>query len=140
MGEPTVTTTAHYPFQRLAECFNSVSNVLARSAVVHLTSLRVDCPRVSPLQQTANRVICFESNCQCVHYFRVFGQKYYDCQCLGFSTCAHILIGAFAHGGCQYTVRESAPKTDWNENPRPHRGIEPASVYCLAFRSVVLPT
>ena len=37
-------------------------------------------------------------------------------------------------------VRESALKVDWEKNPLPHRGLEPASVWRLAFQSDVLPT
>ena len=44
---------------------------------------------------------------------------------------------AIAHWGCTDTVRESALKVDWEKNPLPHRGIEPASAAC---RSDALPT
>ena len=36
-----------------------------------------------------------------------------------------------ACGGCINTVRESALRVDWEKNPLPHGGIEPASVACL---------
>ena len=43
---------------------------------------------------------------------------------------------AIAHGGVR-TPEESALKVDWEKNPLPHRGIEPASAAC---RSDALPT
>ena len=39
--------------------------------------------------------------------------------------------------GCTDIVRESKLKVDWEKNPLPHRGIEPASAAC---RSDDLPT
>ena len=39
--------------------------------------------------------------------------------------------------GCTDTVEESAPKVDWQKNPLPHQGTEPASTAC---RSDALPT
>ena len=56
--------------------------------------------------------------------------------------CTEMLIHAIAHGEggggcCTDTVRESALKVDWEKNPLPHRGIEPASAAC---RSGALPT
>ena len=38
---------------------------------------------------------------------------------------------------CTDTVRESALKDNWEKNPLPHRGIEPASAAC---RYDALPT
>ena len=43
-----------------------------------------------------------------------------------------------AHWGCMNTVRESALKVDWEENPLLHQGIGPASVFCLAVQSSTL--
>ena len=45
----------------------------------------------------------------------------------GYLTCAQMLTHAIAHEGCTDTVRESALKVDWEKNPLPHRGIEPAT-------------
>ena len=42
-------------------------------------------------------------------------------------------------GGCTDTVRESALEVDWERNPLPHWGLEPASVLRLAFQSDALP-
>ena len=39
----------------------------------------------------------------------------YGCQCLGFLTCAQMLMHAIAHGSCMDTVRDSALKVDWNK-------------------------
>ena len=36
---------------------------------------------------------------QCVLYFRL-SKHWYGCHCLGFTTCAQILMHATAHGGC----------------------------------------
>ena len=51
-------------------------------------------------------------NSECVQYFPVSKDCGYGCQCLGFLTCAQILMHAFAHGGCTDTVRESALQAD----------------------------
>ena len=59
----------------------------------------------------------------------------YGCQNLEYLTCTQILMNAIAHGGGTDTVRESALETDWEKNPLPHRGFEPASVLRLAFQS-----
>ena len=49
----------------------------------------------------------------------------------GSLTCAQMLMHAVAYGMCTRTVRESALKVDsGEENPLPHRGIEPASAAC----------
>ena len=48
----------------------------------------------------------------------------------GFLTCAQTLMPAVAHGGARTHVGESALKVDWEKNPLPHRGIEPASAAC----------
>ena len=51
-----------------------------------------------------------------------------------------MLMYAIVHGGCTDTVRESALEVDWEKNPLPHLGFEPASVLRLAFQSDALPT
>ena len=63
-----------------------------------------------------------------------------NCGNLGFLRCAQLLMHAISHGGCTDTVRESAPEADWEKNLLPHRGLEHASVFRLAFQSDVLPT
>ena len=50
-----------------------------------------------------------------------------------------MVMHATAHGGCTDTVRESALEVDWEKNPLPHRGLEPASVLRLAFQSDAVP-
>ena len=57
----------------------------------------------------------------------------YGCRCLGFLTCAQLLMHAMAHGVCTDTVIGSALKADWEKNPLPHRGLEPASVLHFGF-------
>ena len=52
---------------------------------------------------------------------------------------AHTLMHAIAHGGCTNTVRESALEVDWEKNPLLHQGLEPASLFGLAFQSDTLP-
>ena len=48
---------------------------------------------------------------------------------------------AIAQEGCTNTVRKSALEADsGRKNPLSHRGLEPASVSSLAFRSGALPT
>ena len=39
-------------------------------------------------------------------------QQWYGCQCLGFLTCAQMLMHVIAHGGCTDTIRESALHVD----------------------------
>ena len=46
---------------------------------------------------------------------------------------------AIAHGGCTNTVRESALEVDGEKNPLLHQGLEPASLFGLAFQSDTLP-
>ena len=45
----------------------------------------------------------------------------------GSLTCAQMLMHAIAHGDVRTHLRESSPKVDWEKNPVPHWGIEPAS-------------
>ena len=74
---------------------------------------------------------------QCVQYFRVSKRRPYGCQCSGFLTCAQMLLNAISHGGCT----ESALRADWEKNPLPRAGLEPASVLRLvAFQCDTLPT
>ena len=54
----------------------------------------------------------------------------------GSVTCARMLMHAIAHGGVR-TPSESAVKVDWEKNPSPHQGFEPASA---EYRSDALPT
>ena len=54
----------------------------------------------------------------------------------GSLTCAQMLMHAIAQG-VRTHVRESALEADWEKNPLPHRGIEPASA---SSRSDALPT
>ena len=49
------------------------------------------------------------------------------CQCLAFSTQTQALMQATARWGCRNTVRESAPKADWEKDPLPYGRLEPAS-------------
>ena len=57
-----------------------------------------------------------------------------------------MLMQAIAHRGCTDTVRESALEADSGKKRKkkkktlPHRGLEPASVFGLAFQSDCLPT
>ena len=53
---------------------------------------------------------------QCMQYFPV-SKQWYGCQCLGFLTCAQMLMQAIAHGGCTDSVRESALEADWEKIP-----------------------
>ena len=63
-----------------------------------------------------------------MRYFRV-SKQWHGCQCLGFLTCAQLLMHPIAplHGSCTDTVREFAMKADareklpchtWDSNPR----------------------
>ena len=38
-------------------------------------------------------------SCQCVQHFHL-SKLWYGCQCLGFLTCAQMLMHAITHGGC----------------------------------------
>ena len=58
-------------------------------------------------------------------------------QTTGHLTCAQMLMHAMAHGNVQSHVRESALKGDWEKNPLPHWGIEPALAECWSH---ALPT
>ena len=55
------------------------------------------------------------------------------CQCLGVLTCALLWMHETAHRGCTNTVRVRTERYQWEKNPSPHPGIEPASVLLLAF-------
>ena len=44
----------------------------------------------------------------------------------GSITCTQMSVHAITHGGLRTHVRESALNGDWEKNPLPHRGIEPA--------------
>ena len=44
----------------------------------------------------------------------------------GSITCTQLSVHAITHGGLRTHVRESALNGDWEKNPLPHRGIEPA--------------
>ena len=68
----------------------------------------------------------------------MFGSDF--CWCLGFLTCAHMLMHAIAHGGCTDTVRVCTESWLWEKNPLSHRGLEPESVLRLTFQSHTLPT
>ena len=61
----------------------------------------------------------------------------YVCQCLGFLTCARMLMHAIAHWGRMNIIREYICTESWpcEKNPLPHQGFEPASVLRLAFLS-----
>ena len=48
---------------------------------------------------------------QSVWYFRV-SKQWHGCQCLGFLTCAQMLMQVIAHGGCSDTERESVLDVD----------------------------
>ena len=72
-------------------------------------------------------------------YFSVFIYCY-RCQYLGFLPFAQTLMHAIAHGGCSDTVRGSALIVDWEKNPVPECGLDPASLLRLAVRSDSLPT
>lgn len=81
---------------------------------------------------------------RCMQYFRV--SKHWcgcHCQCLGFLSCARLLMlmHAIAQGVCTNTVKESALQVGCGrKNPLLHLGIEPSSVLPLAFQSNALPT
>ena len=68
-----------------------------------------------------------------VQYFRLSKQRY-GCQCLGFLTCAQMLMHAVAHGGCANTVRKSALKVDPGRKIPCHTGDSNPSALRLAFR------
>ena len=48
----------------------------------------------------------------------------------GILICTQMLVHVIAHESCTDTVRESALEVDWEKNPLPHPGIEPASGAC----------
>ena len=55
--------------------------------------------------------------CRCVQ------TMVYGCQCLGFLTCAQMLIDEIAHGGCPDTGGEFALKLTLGEHSLPPRGL-----------------
>ena len=75
-------------------------------------------------------------SCQCVQCFPV-SKQWYGCQCWGFLTCKW-----FKTVAVHTFLRESALEVDCagKKNPLPYRGLEPASVLCLAVQSNALPT
>ena len=79
---------------------------------------------------------------QRVQYFHV-SRQWYGCQCLGFLTCAQLLIQAIAHRGlyghCK-TKRVCPEDGFWEKNPLLHWGLEPTSVLHLGFQLDSLPT
>ena len=69
----------------------------------------------------------------CMQHFAV-SKQWCGCWCLGFVTCAQMLMNAIAHRGCKNTIRKSAPKVDFGRKiPCRHWGIKPASTLCLIF-------
>ena len=76
---------------------------------------------------------------QCVQYFRG-SRQCYDWQCLGFLTCAQMLMHATSHGGYTDTVRQYALEVDWEKSPLPHLGHERETVLRLAFQWDALTT
>ena len=69
----------------------------------------------------------------CVQYFRV-SKQWYNCQCLGFLTCAQKSRNAVAHKGLYgHRKRVCTGSRLWEKNPLPNWGHEPASVLRLAF-------
>ena len=73
-------------------------------------------------------------SCQCVRYFNL-SRPWYGCPCLGFSTCAQMLMCAIAHGGGLrgHRKRVCSGSWYWEKNPLPHRGLEPLSVLHHGF-------
>ena len=78
-------------------------------------------------------------SCQCVQYFHV-SEQWYGRQRLGLLTGAQMLMHTIARRGCTDTIREPALKVDWEKNPLPHQGLEPASVLRLACLLDILLT
>ena len=82
-------------------------------------------------------------SCQCVEYFPA-SRQWYGCQHLGLLMCAQIFMQAIAHRGCRVTVRlrESAlweKNRLWETNLLVPQGLEPTSVWRLAFQLYALP-
>ena len=77
---------------------------------------------------------------QCVQYFRVSEQGY-GCRCLGFLTCAQMLMHAIAHRGCTDTVRASALDADSGRKIPCRTRDSNLCQYCIwLFQSDALPT
>ena len=72
------------------------------------------------IQQPQEQCYPFLSVCSIFVCSNSVSGNWYDCQCLGFSMCAQMLMHAIAHGhgGCMDTIRESALEIDyWREIP-----------------------
>ena len=54
-------------------------------------------------------------------------------QCVGFVTCAQMLMYAIAHGGCADTVRQSALKTESGRKIPCHTGNRTRVIIVYAF-------
>ena len=68
--------------------------------------------------------------CRCVQ------TMVYGCQCLGFLTCAQMLIDAIALGGCPDTGGEFALKLTLGENSFQHRGLQPPYILGIEWWNV----
>ena len=74
---------------------------------------------------------------QCVQQFCV-SKPWCGCQCLGFLTCAQMLMHATAHGGCMNIVRESVLKVDLEWKIPYHIGRLNPWQYCTWLFSPML--
>ena len=79
---------------------------------------------------------------QWVQHFHVSKQGY-GRQCLGFLTCAQMLMHVIVnctHGLYRHRKSVCTGNWLWEKNPFPHWRLEPASVLQLAFQSDTIPT
>ena len=131
-GETLATKPNEFLFAVVVVLFLSISLTLAGN-LGRVTWVR----RSSRKSSATHSCQCV---CVCVCVCAVFPcvQTMVWLQCLGFLTCAQMMMHAIAHGGCMDSVRESALKV-WEKNPLPHWELEPASVFRLACQSAANP-
>ena len=82
----------------------------------HKSSATHSYPPPIPIRHPFLSAICYPflsatHSYQCVQYFHV-SKQLYDCQSVGFLTCAQMLMHGIACRGCTNTVREAALKVD----------------------------
>ena len=89
-------------------------------------------PYLGKATVAARAALLIPSNTCSISVYFCVSKQWWGCQCLGFLTCAQMLMHAIAHRGCANTLHWKLTQTG-RKIPLLHQGIKPTTVLHLTF-------
>ena len=83
-----------------------------------------------PKRKPAATELCYPTYSACWEFKHFHDPLNSDVDYGIFNVCRDVNACNYCSWGCTLFLRKSALKVDWEKNPLPHQGIEPASAAC----------